>query len=74
MKYLTSSAKTEGLRPVKGVYRSLSLVQSGESREFVAETGAKGPLQEVNSDHFELSLNSGLKGRNSMDGGGHDTA
>ena len=53
MRSSISSAKTEGVHGVRGVYRSLSFVPGGTYRSFPRSIGgASLSLQEVISEHF----------------------
>ena len=62
----------EGCGPCEGAVQEIEFDGEVTEGDFVAETGVKRPLLDGNSEHSVERPQSGLEGRNVMDGGGHD--
>ena len=71
MRPVTSPAETEGVRPVRGVYRRSGFVPGGTFRSFPRSNwGASAPLQEAISEHFSKGRVPGVE-YNASYGGVH---
>ena len=75
MMYLSSSAEMKGYGPCAWGVQEIEFGNRVARVVILClKQGEIRPLQDVKSEHFELSPGSGLKDRKSMDGGGHDMA